>query len=91
MLSMGYSKDKPLNLTFKTSSNPFSIRKAAVFQDQLAKIGIKLDIKSYDWGTFYGDIKKGNFQLYSLTWVGIKTPDIFRYVFYQVILWPTGK
>jgi len=38
-------------------------------------------LRSYDWGTFYADIKAGNFQMYSLSWVGIHTPDIFRYVF----------
>ncbi|MCN4144592.1 MAG: hypothetical protein LC437_05905 [Thiohalomonas sp.] len=44
----------------------------------------------YDWGTFYGDIKNGHFQLYSLTWVGISTPDIFRYVFHSDSLPPLG-
>ena len=51
----------------------------------LAKVGIKVDIQSFDWGTFYGDIKSGRFQMYSLSWVGIKTPDIFRYNFSQVV------
>ncbi|MES9973701.1 MAG: ABC transporter substrate-binding protein, partial [Candidatus Thiodiazotropha sp.] len=40
--------------------------------------------------TFFGDIKGGNFQLYSLSWVGIRTPDIFRYVFGSDSLPPTG-
>ena len=42
-------------------------------------VGIDVDIRTYDWGTFYGDIKTGNFQMYSLAWVGINLPDIFRY------------
>ncbi|MBF0265582.1 MAG: ABC transporter substrate-binding protein [Gammaproteobacteria bacterium] len=90
MQSLGFSLEKPLKLTFKTSSNPFSIRKAAVFQAQLAKVGIQLEIKSYDWGTFYGDIKSGKFQLYSLEWVGVKTPDIYRYVFHSESVPPKG-
>ncbi len=49
-----------------------------------------MDIRSYDWETFYGDIKKGKFQLYSLTWVGIRTPDIFRYVFHSNSIPPGG-
>jgi peptide/nickel transport system substrate-binding protein len=47
-------------------------------------------LQSYDWGTFYGDIKSGRFQMYSLAWVGIKTPDIFRYAFHSDSLPPEG-
>jgi peptide/nickel transport system substrate-binding protein len=49
-----------------------------------------MKLSSYDWGTFYGDIKAGRFQLYSLAWVGIKTPDIFRYAFHSDSLPPEG-
>jgi len=87
---LGYSETKRLKLIYKTSSDPFRIRIATIIQSQLEKIYIDIDIRSYDWGTFYGDIKKGKFQLYSLTWVGIKTPDIFRYVFYSQSLPPSG-
>ena len=90
MHELGYSKDRPLQLSYKTSSDPFRIRIATIIQSQLKKIFIDVEIKSYDWGTFYGDIKKGKFQLYSLTWVGIKTPDIFRYVFHSKSLPPSG-
>jgi len=90
MHSLGYSKHKRLQLSYKTSSDPFRIRIATIIQNQLKDIFIDVDIRSYDWGTFYGDIKKGKFQLYSLTWVGIKTPDIFRYVFHSDSLPPSG-
>jgi peptide/nickel transport system substrate-binding protein len=49
-----------------------------------------VEIRSYDWGTFYGDIKKGVFQMFSLSWVGIKTPDIYRYVFHSEAIPPNG-
>lgn len=87
---LGYDKNNPLKLTYKTSTNPFRIRVAAVFQSQLSEVGIDVDIKSYDWGTFYGDIKSGRFQMYSLKWVGIKSPDIFEYVFYSNKIPPDG-
>ncbi|KHF24597.1 ABC transporter substrate-binding protein [Solemya velum gill symbiont] len=86
----GYDNDKRLALTYKTSSDPFRIRVATIIQQQLSEVGIDLTIKSYDWGTFYGDIKAGNFQLYSLTWVGLKTPDSYRYLFHSGSLPPTG-
>ncbi len=86
----GYSREKPLKLTYKTSSDPFRIRIATIIQHQLAEVGIELDVRSFDWGTFFGDIKAGRFQLYSLTWVGIKTPDIFRYAFASSAMPPDG-
>ncbi len=79
-----------IELSYKTSSDPTRIRLATIYQHQLKKIGIRLKIQSYDWGTFYNDIKQGRFQLYSLTWVGIKSPDIFQYVFDSNAIPPKG-
>jgi peptide/nickel transport system substrate-binding protein len=81
---------KFIELTFKTSNNPTRIRLATIYQSQLKKIGIHLKIQSYDWGTFYNDIKAGRFQLYSLAWVGVKSPDIFQYVFHSNAMPPSG-
>ncbi|VAX09836.1 Dipeptide-binding ABC transporter, periplasmic substrate-binding component (TC 3.A.1.5.2) [hydrothermal vent metagenome] len=86
----GYDEANPLKLVYKTSSDPFRVRLATVIQSQLADAGIEVDLRSYDWGTVYGDIKAGRFQLYSLAWVGIKTPDIFRYVFHSDSIPPVG-
>ncbi|MEW8562549.1 MAG: ABC transporter substrate-binding protein [Candidatus Thiodiazotropha sp.] len=86
----GYSAANPLRLVYKTSSDPFRIRLATVIQSQLKAVGIEVELRSYDWGTFFGDIKAGNFQLYSLSWVGIRTPDIFNYVFASDSLPPSG-
>jgi peptide/nickel transport system substrate-binding protein len=86
----GYGPDRPLKLVYKTSSDPLRIRLATIIQSQLADVGIEVDLRSYDWGTFYGDIKAGRFQMYSLAWVGIRTPDIFRNVFHSQALPPQG-
>jgi peptide/nickel transport system substrate-binding protein len=80
----------PLQLTYKTSSNPFRVRLATVLKDQLEQVGIAVDLRTYDWGTFYSDIKNGRFQMYTLSWVGIKTPDIFQYVFHSDFIPPKG-
>ena len=90
LASLGYSTDNPLHLVYKTSNNPFRIRLATVIQSQLAQVGIQVELRTYDWGTFYGDIRKGNFQMYSLSWVGINLPDIFRHVFYSSSVPPQG-
>lgn len=86
----GYDERHPLVLSYKTSTDPFRVRIAHVFQSQLAEVGIRLEIASYDWGTFFGDVKAGRFQLYSLAWVGVNTPDILRYAFHSGSLPPGG-
>jgi peptide/nickel transport system substrate-binding protein len=86
----GYSAKHPLRLSYKTSSDPFRVRIATILQQQLADAGVAVDVQSYDWGTFYGDIKAGRFQMYSLAWVGVKSPDIFRYAFHSDSLPPEG-
>lgn len=90
LAELGYGPAHPLRLSYKTSTDSFRLRLATVIQSQLREIGIEIDLQSYDWGTFYGDIKAGNFQMYSLSWVGVKTPDIFRYAFHSKSLPPNG-
>lgn len=87
---LGYGVEHPLPLVYKTSSDHFRLRVATTIQDQLAQVGIALEISSYDWGTFYADIKNGRFQIYSLSWVGLKQPDIFRYAFHSSSVPPAG-
>ena len=86
----GYSLNKSLDISYKTSSNPLRVRLATIIQYQLGRVGIKVDLRSYDWGTFYGDIKAGRFQMFSLSWVGLNMPDIFRYVFHSTSIPPAG-
>lgn len=86
----GYTRKNPVRITYKTSNDPNRVRLATIIQNQLAQVGIEVEILSYDWGTFYGDIKAGRFQMYSLVWVGIKNPDIYDYVFHSESIPPNG-
>ncbi len=90
LLMAGLVGDRRPRLIYKTSSDPFRLRLATIIQQQLADVGIEVQLRSYDWGTFYGDIKAGRFQMFSLMWVGIKLPDIFRYVFHSESVPPNG-
>jgi peptide/nickel transport system substrate-binding protein len=87
----GGDTDAPrLRLTYKTSQNEVRIRVATVIQEQLRRIGISVEIQSLEWGTFFSDVKKGNFQLYGLTWVGISDPDIYHHAFHSGSVPPDG-
>ncbi len=80
----------PLKLVYKTSTDAQRVRLATILQAQMAKAGIDLEIRSLDWGTFFAEVKEGNFQLYGLTWVGIRTPEIYSKVFGSQFLPPNG-
>ncbi len=80
-----------LTLSYKTTTQELSRRVAEVIAYQLAEVGIDLKISTYEWGTFYADIKSGNFDLYSLAWVGIADPDIMRLVFHSTMVPPAGN
>jgi peptide/nickel transport system substrate-binding protein len=72
------------HLTMKTSTEETTRLLAAVMQQQLRQVGIALDIRSFEFATFYADVMKGAFQLYSLRWVGgNEDPDIFYYAFHS--------
>lgn len=86
----GYGEQQPLRLLYKTTSDPFRVRIATILQRQLAEAGIEVELRAYDWATFYADVKAGRFQLYTLSWVGVKSPDIFRYVFHSDAVPPAG-
>ncbi len=80
-----------LKLSYKTTTQELSRRIAEVVADQLARVGIELEIFTYEWGTFYSDIKEGNFHLYSLSWVGVTDPDIYRLVYHSAMVPPAGN
>lgn len=72
------------HLTMKTSTEESSRLLAAVLQQQLRQVGVALDIRSYEFGTFYSDVVHGSFQMYSLRWIGgNEDPDIFEHVFHS--------
>ena len=70
------------HLVIKTSTEESSRLFAAVAQQELRQVGIALEIRSYEFATFYSDIVKGAFQMYPLRWIGgNEDPDIFDYAF----------
>jgi len=72
------------HLNMKTSTEETTRLFSAVLQQQLRQVGIALDIRSFEFATFYADVQKGAFQVFSMRWVGgNEDPDIFEHVFYS--------
>jgi peptide/nickel transport system substrate-binding protein len=79
------------HLTMKTSTDANTRLMVAVMQQQLREVGIVLDIRSFEFATFFSDVQHGAFQIYSLRWIGgNEDPDIFEYAFHSSKFPPNG-
>ncbi len=75
----------------KTSTDENTRLMVAVMQQQLREAGIALDIRGFEFATFFADVQHGAFQLYSLRWIGgNEDPDIFEYAFDSARFPPNG-
>src|SRR6185503_18465320 len=86
----GDGPEPRLRLTLKVSTNEFARLQAAVIQEDLKQVGIDLDVRSYEFATLYADVLKGNFQLFSLQYVGVSDPDMLRRAFHSKQMPPVG-
>lgn len=80
-----------LHLTYKTSTDAFRVTLAKVIAAQLAEVGIEVDVRSFEFATFFVDIKRGNYQLASMQTGEINEPDLlFNYFHSSRIPVPTN-
>lgn len=79
------------HVTMKTSTDANTRLMVAVMQQQLREVGIALDIRSFEFATFFSDVQRGVFQMYGLRWIGgNEDPDIFEYAFHSSKFPPNG-
>jgi dipeptide transport system substrate-binding protein len=58
--------------------NPNGKKMAEMMQADLAKVGIRLALESFDWGTYLAKVRKGEHQMVQLGWTGDNgDPDNF--------------
>ena len=51
-----------------------------------------MEIRSNEFATFFADVLAGNFQMYSLRWIGGNNdPDIFNSIFHSEMVPPDGR
>ncbi len=79
-----------LRLSLKTSTSEIYRLQAAAIQHDLARVGIAIDIRSSELQTLSADVRRGNFQLYTLQWVGVTDPDMLRLVYHSGQQPPVG-
>jgi peptide/nickel transport system substrate-binding protein len=81
-----------LRLTLKVSNIEFNRLQSAVIQQDLARIGVALYVRMFEFATLFSDVVNGNFQLFTLQWAGgaLADPDILRRVFHSSQVPPAG-
>ena len=79
------------SFVFKTSTDAEANSRAQVIQQMLKQVGINMQIQSNEMSTFFADIGKGNFQMYSLSRNGIQDPDFYYVIFYSKNTPPDGQ
>ncbi len=68
-------------LSYKTSTDRFRKSIALVLKEQLEKGGIAVDLRALEFGTFFSDVRRGNFEIITLKWAAVVEPDLLRWVF----------
>jgi peptide/nickel transport system substrate-binding protein len=87
----GAAGNMRLRLSLKTSTDPLTRLLAEILQNEWRRVGIDLELRSLEFATFYADITRGTFQLYTLRWVGANNdPDFFEYAFGSKKIPPAG-
>ena len=81
-----------LALTLKIGTSEETRLQATAIQQDLARVGIALDVRSYEQATLFADLVRGDFQLSNPQWVGgaVLDPDILRRVFHSSQVPPAG-
>jgi len=77
-------------LSLKTSTSEVYRVQAAAIQQDLARVGIAVDVRSSELLTLLSDAARGNFQMYTLQWVGVTDPDMLRRVYHSKQAPPSG-
>jgi len=77
-------------LSLKTSTSEVYRVQAAAIQRDLARVGVAVDVRSSELLTLLSDAARGNFQMYTLQWVGVTDPDMLRRVYHSKQAPPVG-
>lgn len=90
--SAGFQKKNGyfFKLVWKTSTVKYAIRNVKAISSYLEKVGIKIEILPQEFQKFFSDIVAGNYDIFSLNIVGVKSPDIFRFMAHSDSFPPKG-
>jgi peptide/nickel transport system substrate-binding protein len=71
------------SLVYKTSSDLARIAVARLIAQDLAEVGIDVEVRSFEFATVFADLKRGNYQLASLQTGSVAEPDMYVTYFHS--------
>jgi len=86
----GDGPKRRFTLLYKTSTDALPVAIARVIAAQLGEIGVGVELRPLEFNIFLSDVKKGNYQLYTLQSAEIAEPNMFRNFFHSAYA-PTSK
>jgi peptide/nickel transport system substrate-binding protein len=72
-----------MQLALKTSSDAFRVAVARAMAAQLARAGIDVEVRSFEFATFFADVKKGSYQLGFMQTAELNEPDYHYFYFHS--------
>jgi len=79
----GDGPEPRLRLIYKTSADAFRVAIARVIAAQLGEVGISVEVRSFEFATFFADIKKGAYQIATMQTAEITDPDFYFMYFHS--------
>lgn len=71
------------SLTYKTSSDPFRVGVARLIAERLGDVGIAVEVRPFEFSTFFADVKRGSYQLATMQTSEIVEPDMYFTYFHS--------
>jgi len=72
-----------MRLVYKTSSDQFRVAIARLLAAQLGEVGIAVEVRAFEFATFFADIKKGDYQIATMQTTPITEPDFYYAYFHS--------
>nr|HEX4317444.1 ABC transporter substrate-binding protein [Kofleriaceae bacterium] len=72
-----------MHLVYKTSSDAFRLTVARELASQLGEVGLDVEVRGYEFATFFADVKRGSYQLASMQTSEITGPDYYYAYFHS--------
>ena len=80
-----------VKLALKTSTDESTRLLGAVLQEQWRKVGVDLELRSMEPATLFSDIARGDFELFTLRWIGANNdPEFYEFAFSSKRFPPMG-
>ncbi len=72
-----------LTLSLKTSTDRLRRAVGLVLKEQLSRGGVRVELRALEFGTFFEDVRRGRFELFTLKWGSVMEPDLLRGAFHS--------